>query len=230
MKRSLRVGYAGVENPLFTKPNNAMYLGDAKEATEKLTQLLGSTTAGKKDSDSQTQHSDLESPSSSQKKEDTFFAEIPGLWEKAFLKVGVLKEVAKDELKVAVVPDGVKRLLKSGVLVYVESGAGAAGCFSDSMYEAAGAKMLRTGQEVCDSVQIIVKIREPMVHPQTEKHEIDMVGRGKSIISFLGPRTDEGKALMEKARTLGVNLLAVDAIPRIRSVDLCFPGVTFDSI
>ena len=54
-----------------------------------------------------------------------------------------------------------------------------------------------------------------MVNPSTGKHEIDMVGSSKSLISFLGPRTDDGKALMAKAVEVGVNLLAVDAIPRI---------------
>ena len=41
------------------------------------------------------------------------------------------------------------------------------------------------------------------------------MSKGKSLISFLGPRTDAGKELMAKAKNAGVNLLAVDAIPRI---------------
>jgi H+-translocating NAD(P) transhydrogenase subunit alpha len=42
-----------------------------------------------------------------------------------------------------------------------------------------------------------------------------MLGSGKSMISFVGPCIDDGKVLMDKAATTGVNLLAVDAIPRI---------------
>ena len=42
-----------------------------------------------------------------------------------------------------------------------------------------------------------------------------MVPKGKTMISFVGPRTDGGKALMDKAASAGINLLAVDAIPRI---------------
>ena len=38
---SLRVGYAGMDSPLFIKPNNYMYLGDAKKSLEKLLSLLG---------------------------------------------------------------------------------------------------------------------------------------------------------------------------------------------
>ena len=40
MKRSLNVGYAGVDNPLFVKPNNHMFLGDAKKSVDLLVDLL----------------------------------------------------------------------------------------------------------------------------------------------------------------------------------------------
>jgi NAD(P) transhydrogenase subunit alpha len=53
------------------------------------------------------------------------------------------------------------------------------------------------------------------MHPVTKKHEINMLAKGKSMICFVGPRTDPGKELMEKAKAAGINLLAVDAIPRI---------------
>lgn len=215
MKRSLRPGYAGVENPLFTKENNAMYLGDAKESVDRLVALLGSPATKGRDSDSDTHLSDLESPVVVQKVEDDFIMTLPTLWEKAFVKVGVIKETYQGERKVAIVPDGAKRLLKSGIQLLVETGAGNGGDFYDSQYEAGGAKILATAQDVFDEADIIVKIREPTDHPVTGQHEIDMLGKGKSLICFIGPRTTEGKALMEKAKIAGINLLAVDAIPRI---------------
>jgi NAD/NADP transhydrogenase alpha subunit len=210
MKRSLNVGYAGVENPLFTKPNNAMYLGDAKKSTDKLVELLGDVENAKVLSK---ENGDVEAQK--EKQVDTFATEIPKLQEDAFLKVGVLKEADEGERKVAVVPEGAKRLLKAGIQVYVETRAGEGGDFYNSDYENAGAKVLNTAQEICDTVEIVIKIREPTLNPTTGKHEIDMVGKGKSLISFVGPRTAEGKVLMDKAKAAGVNLLAVDAIPRI---------------
>jgi len=214
MKRSLRVGYAGVDNPLFTKENNAMYLGDAKKSTDKLVQLLGE---GKDiDSDGQTHNTDIEAPAAAaKKKEDEFIMTIPGLQAEAFLKIGVIKEVDAGEKKVAIVPEGCKRLLQSGIQVYVESGAGDGGDFYNSEYEACGAKLLGTAQEVFDMADMIIKIREPTTHPATGKHEIEMLSKGKSLISFLGPRLDTGKELMALGKKCGVNLLAVDAIPRI---------------
>jgi NAD(P) transhydrogenase alpha subunit len=218
MKRTLNVGYAGVDNPLFVKPNNAMYLGDAKQSTDKLVALLGATTKGMSET-AATVGSDVEAPAVRQnanmKALEEFLASIPSLQEAAFLKVGVVKEVDSDENRVAIVPEGAKRLLKSGIQVLVETGAGEAGDFYDSYYEDSGATVFATAKEVFNAADIIVKIREPTMNPDTGKHEIDMLDKGKTLISFLGPRTDAGKALMDKATATGVNLLAVDAIPRI---------------
>lgn len=216
MKRSLRVGYAGIDNPLFLKPNNAMYLGDAKKSTDKLVSLLGDKHDNQTESAaSSNQAADVEAPTPKESEEDKFRAEIPGLLEKTVVKLGVIEEIDLNERKVAVVPDGAKRLLKAGVQVIVQSGAGVGSEFSDDQYEMVGARVVATAQEVFDAADIVVKIREPGYNAQTGKHEIEMVGKGKSLISFLGPRTDQGKELMEKAKAAGVNLLAVDAIPRI---------------
>jgi NAD(P) transhydrogenase len=210
MKRSLRVGYAGVDNPLFVNDNNVMFLGDAKKSLEKLLGLMGETEEVAKSA------GDIESVKKKVVKVDPFFAQIPELQQKAFLKIGVCKEIARDgEKRVAIVPEIAKRLLKSGIQVYVESSAGNGGGFYDTEYTMMGCQVLRSAQEVYDMVDVIVKIREPDIHTVTGMHEIDMLGEGKTMISFVGPRTDKGKALMNKAVSAGINLLAVDAIPRI---------------
>ena len=209
MKRSLRVGYAGVGNPLFVNDNNVMFLGDAKKSLEKLLSLLGETETVAKSGD-------IESAVKKVVKVDPFFSQIPELQQKTFLKIGVCKEVAGDgEKRVAIVPEIAKRLLKSGIQVYVESSAGNGGGFYDTEYTMMGCQVLGTAQEVYDIVDVIVKVREPDMHPVTRVHEIDMLAEGKTMISFVGPRTDKGKALMDKAVSASINLLAVDAIPRI---------------
>ena len=219
MKRSLRVGYAGVDNPLFIKPNNHMYLGDAKDSTDKLVMLLADAKDDVTDPAHSNNTNDVEAqPQAMTKKEkelQEFLEAKEKLQGEAYLKVGVLKEVDEGERKVAIVPDGAMRLLKAGIQVIVESGAGDAGDFYDTVYEEHGAIVMKTAQDVCKAADVVVKIREPTVNPSTGKHEIDMLDKGKSLISFLGPRTDAGKALMDKGKAAGVNLLAVDAIPRI---------------
>ena len=99
--------------------------------------------------------------------------------------------------------------------IFIESTAGEGGGFYDTEYTLMGCHILGSAQEVYNTVDVIVKVREPQMHPATGKHEIDMLGAGKTMISFVGPRTDKGKALMDKAVKAGINLLAVDAIPRI---------------
>jgi NAD(P) transhydrogenase len=124
MKRSLRVGYAGVENPLFVKENNAMYLGDAKAMTEKLVNILASMGDHTKPV---AIGGDVEAPIMQEimKAKADFIAQIPDLWSKTYLKVGVVKEVEPDKRKVSIVPgEGAKKLLNAGIKVFVESNAG----------------------------------------------------------------------------------------------------------
>lgn len=212
MKRSLRVGYAGVDNPLFVKENNYMFLGDAKKSLEKLLALLGDTNDGvNKDK------LDIEAAASSKvEKIDPFYAQISSLQEKAFLRVGVCKETTENgEKRVAMVPGIAKKLLKSGMQVVVETTAGDGGGFTDDQYTMVGCEIRGSSQEVFNTADVLLKIREPSLHSVTGQHEIDMLPAGKTMISFVGPRTDNGKALMDKAVASGINLLAVDAIPRV---------------
>lgn len=213
MKRSLRVGYAGVDNPLFVKDNNYMFLGDAKKSIEKLLGLLGDTKG-----DSKAITGDIETAKKvKEEKVDPFFAQITDLQKKTFLRVGICKESSEDggEKRVAMVPDIAKRLLKSGIQVVVETTAGEGGGFGDAAYTRMGCEILKTAQEVYNAVDVVIKIREPAVHPITARHEIEMLPKGKTMISFVGPRTDNGKQLMNQALAAGINLLAVDAIPRV---------------
>jgi NAD(P) transhydrogenase alpha subunit len=209
MKRSLRVGYAGVENPLFIEKNNYMFLGDAKKSLEKLLMFIG---------DEDKNVGDIEQVQVKKKevKIDPFFTQISELQAKTFLKVGVCKEIAEElEKRVAIVPEIAKRLLKSGIQVIVEAGAGNGGGFYDGEYAKMGCQIFGTAQDVYYASDVIMKIREPQIHPATQRHELDMLASGKTMICFVGPRTDKGKELMDHAVAAGVNLLAVDAIPRV---------------
>ena len=99
-----------------------MFLGDAKKSLEKLLVLMGETKEGAKLT------GDIENAVKKVAKVDPFFSQISELKQKAFLKLGVCKEIAGDgEKRVAIVPDIAKRLLKSGIQVFVESSAGNGG-------------------------------------------------------------------------------------------------------
>jgi NAD(P) transhydrogenase len=219
MKRSLRVGYAGVDNPLFFHDNNFMYLGDAKSSVDRLNALLEDKVVIKQEKSVDEE----QGKQSTETAVDTFVSKIIELQKSAKLKVGAIREIENNEKRVAIVPGVSKQMLQGGVQLYLESNAGRDAGFPDSSYELCGAKILADAQSVYETVDIIIKITEPKVHPQTKKHEIDMLPKGKTMIAFVGPRTESGKQLLEKAKAAGINLLAVDAIPRIsraQSVDI----------
>ena len=58
------------------------------------------------------------------------------------MKVGVAREIAPEERRVALVPDAVQKLREAGMVVLVERGAGAAASFPDQSYVEAGAKIV----------------------------------------------------------------------------------------
>ena len=68
----------------------------------------------------------------------------------------------------------------------------------------------------------VTKVREPGVHSVTGQHEIAMLESGKTMICPVGPRTEKGMDLLDKAKAAGINLLAVDCIPRVSRAQVCF--------
>lgn len=76
------------------------------------------------------------------------------------LTVGVPTEIKSSESRVAMTPDGVRELERSGAQVYVQSGAGAESAISDDDYRAAGADIVPTAADAW-SQQMVVKVKEP---------------------------------------------------------------------
>jgi len=124
------------------------------------------------------------------------------------MKIGVPKETAEGERRVALVPDVVGKLSsgESGVEVVVERGAGAGALIPDSQYEEAGARMVEDPAAVYES-DVVVKVAAP---------NADEIGRLRSdtvLIGFLQPLT-AGESIRAIAQT-GATSFAMEAIPRI---------------
>ena len=62
--------------------------------------------------------------------------------------IGVPKEIKTNENRIALVPAGAEALVGAGHTVYVEQGAGLGSGFADEAYQAAGAQLLPTAEEV----------------------------------------------------------------------------------
>lgn len=76
--------------------------------------------------------------------------------------IGVPKEIKNNENRVALTPAGAKEFVKRGHEVYVQSTAGIGSGFADEDYEAAGAKILPTIEDVYGIAEMIIKVKEPI--------------------------------------------------------------------
>ena len=78
------------------------------------------------------------------------------------MKVGIPKEVKNHEYRVAITPAGVFELVRHGHEVFIEASAGIGSSISDEEYVAAGASMLPTADDVWETGDLILKVKEPI--------------------------------------------------------------------
>lgn len=119
------------------------------------------------------------------------------------VRVGVPKETAADERRVALVPEVVRKLVAKGVGVTVEPGAGAAALIPDDAFSGAGATL---SADVWSADVIAV------VAPPTES-QIAGLHAGQLLVGFLAPLSSPQTT--EALAASGVTALAMEAIPRI---------------
>jgi alanine dehydrogenase len=87
------------------------------------------------------------------------------------MRVGVPTEVKPQEYRVAITPAGVHELAQHGHTVYVQAGAGAGSSLPDREFEAAGAMILPDAQQVWESSDLVVKVKEPVAEEYTYLRE-----------------------------------------------------------
>lgn len=92
--------------------------------------------------------------------------------------IGVPKEIKPSENRVGINPAGVLELTKRGHTVYVQSTAGEGSGFLDEKYEASGANILPTIDEVYERAEMIVKVKEPI------KPEYNLVREGQLVFTY----------------------------------------------
>lgn len=78
------------------------------------------------------------------------------------VKVGIPREVKNNEFRVAITPAGVHELVRNGHQVYVEKNAGVGSSITDAEYVAAGANILETADEVWETADLLLKVKEPI--------------------------------------------------------------------
>jgi H+-translocating NAD(P) transhydrogenase subunit alpha len=127
------------------------------------------------------------------------------------MKVAVLKEGFPGERRVAVVPAGVPALVKAGLTVAVEAGAGAAAGFSDDDYRAAGAEIASRNEAL--AADVVVAIRTCGAAGDGWAADRDQLRPGTVLVGLCDPLG--GAAACRDAATRGVTLFALELVPRI---------------
>lgn len=128
------------------------------------------------------------------------------------MKVGIPKEIAEGETRVAVIPSMISLLTKDEHEVFVETGAGASATFEDTQYEDAGARIVKSAAELYGSVDVVMKFQAP-IETFGGKHEIDMLQEGSVFFCSLPPATH--KTLVPRFLTRKITAFAMEYIPRI---------------
>ncbi|HVA95426.1 MAG TPA: Re/Si-specific NAD(P)(+) transhydrogenase subunit alpha [Candidatus Dormibacteraeota bacterium] len=126
--------------------------------------------------------------------------------------VGVPRETYPGERRVALVPAAVPNLVKAGLEVIVESGAGAEAGFLDAEYVARGAKIVAGRAEVFRSADIVIQVLCYGSNDQTGKDDLPLLRRDQVLIGFLRPlgalETIQGIA------ATGATAFSVELMPR----------------
>ncbi len=123
--------------------------------------------------------------------------------------IGSVREIKESEYRVGLSPNSVNEYILNGHTVLIEEGAGEGAGFSDEDYIAAGAKIIKTAKEVWESVDMMVKVKEPLVS------EYVYFRPGLIIYTFLHLAADEAltKALLtNKVTGIAYETISEDGI------------------
>jgi NAD(P) transhydrogenase subunit alpha len=124
------------------------------------------------------------------------------------MKVGVAKETASGEKRVALVPEVLGRLVSGGHEVLVERGAGDGAALPDAAYQEAGARLV-SSDELYREADVVLRVQRP------NESEARRLRKGQVVIGLLQPLLDP--KLIANLAHRGVTAISLDALPRTLS-------------
>ncbi len=122
------------------------------------------------------------------------------------MRIGVPKETWPGELRAALVPAGVKKLVGLGFSVTVQTGVGAGARITDDDYRAAGATIANDAAAAVADADIVTRVRKPA------DADLAQLKPGVVHISFLDPFNE--KALVASFAAKGITGISMEMIPR----------------
>jgi NAD(P) transhydrogenase subunit alpha len=125
--------------------------------------------------------------------------------------IGVPREIANGERRVALVPEVVSQLTKAGHRVVVERGAGLRAGFTDETYRAAGCDLADSADEIYSTAQMILKVQRP-TRTEAGVAELDEMTDGSVLIGLLQPSGDP--VLFQQLAERRIIACSMELVPR----------------
>lgn len=120
--------------------------------------------------------------------------------------IGVPKESWPGELRAALTPTSVKKLVAAGFEISVEAGCGITAGFSDANYTDVGATISQDREALLGSADVVLRVRKP------DASEVSLLKKGSLHVSFLDPFNE--KSLVDSMAAQGVTAVSMEMIPR----------------
>lgn len=113
------------------------------------------------------------------------------------MRVGVPKEIKNHEYRVGLTPSSVRELTNMGVDINVQQSAGEGSFYSDAAYQAAGATILGTAEDIFAQSDLIVKVKEP------QPEERRLLQKNQTLFTYLhlAPDPEQARDLIDSGAT-----------------------------
>ncbi|HEX9309840.1 MAG TPA: Re/Si-specific NAD(P)(+) transhydrogenase subunit alpha [Gemmatimonadaceae bacterium] len=126
--------------------------------------------------------------------------------------IGVPREIAAGERRVALVPEVVSQLTRAGHRVIVERDAGLRAGFTDDAYRTAGCEVIDAVEEIYSTAQIVLKVQRPGRDENSGEAELDMLRDGVVLIGLLQPAADP--SLFQQLAERNIVACSMELVPR----------------
>ncbi len=129
------------------------------------------------------------------------------------MRIAVPREILAGERRVALVPESVRKLVKAGIAVSVERGAGERAFFTDAEFAEAGATLEEDATALYAGADLVAKVQAPALNQTLGAHETELMRDGSMLLGTVVPARHPDVVAMLAARN--ITTFAVNLIPRI---------------
>ena len=129
------------------------------------------------------------------------------------MKVAVPREIVAGERRVALTPDAAAALVKAGLEVVIERGAGEAASYLDAAFTQAGASLAPDAAALYGQADVVLKVQRPVENTALGRHEVDLLREGSVLVGLLEALTQPD--LVRRLAERKVTAFGMEGVPRI---------------